>query len=95
MDANNMKITMIAGLLVAVALTTGCASPSSEDKFGDAVRQMVSAQKYVPPEQQPHGLPTLDGQKAQTGYNTYRKDTGNPARMTPDMSGGVGIGLQK
>lgn len=93
MDTNNLKITVTGAVLAASVLLSGCASPSSEDQFGNAVRQMVAAQKHVPPEQQARQLPTLDGRKAETGYNSYRKDTGNPTRITPDMSGGVGLGL--
>lgn len=93
MNTNKLKITVTGAAIAACVLLAGCASPSSEDQFGNAVRQMVAAQKYVPPEQEPHQLPRLDGHKAETGYNSYRKDTGNPTRITPDMSGGVGLGL--
>lgn len=89
----NLK-TGLAALAVAI-LMAGCASPSSEDKFGNSVRQMIAAQKYVSPDQDERELPLLDGQKAEAGYNSYRKDTGNPARMTPDMSGSAGLGLQR
>lgn len=95
MDAykRNWK-TVVAGLAAGL-LMVGCASPSSEDQFGNSVRQMISAQKYVSPDQQTRELPVLDGRKAEAGYNSYRKDTGNPTRLNPDMSGGVGLGLQR
>jgi len=86
--------TVMTGLAVSL-LIAGCASPSSEDQFGNSVRQMISAQKYVAPDQQTRELPVLDGRKAEAGYNSYRKDTGNPTRLSPDMSGGVGLGLQR
>ncbi len=86
--------TVVVGLAVGF-LVAGCASPSSEDQFGNSVRQMIAAQKYVSPDQEARELPVLDGRKAEAGYNSYRKDTGNPARMTPDMSGSAGLGLSR
>lgn len=95
MDAYKRNVkTAVAGLAMAI-LIVGCASPSSEDQFGNSVRQMIAAQKYVSPDQEVRELPLLDGQKAEAGYNSYRKDTGNPARMSPDMSGSAGLGLQR
>ncbi|PHQ16687.1 hypothetical protein CLH61_01540 [Marinobacter profundi] len=89
---------VVAGVVAGMAaglLLTGCASPSSEDQFGNSVRQMIAAQKYVPPQQEATGMPMLDGQKAEAGYNSYRKDTGRPDRMAPAMSTGAGLGLQQ
>ncbi|NMT63094.1 hypothetical protein [Marinobacter orientalis] len=95
MDAYKCNVkTVVAGLAMAM-LAAGCASPSSEDQFGNSVRQMIAAQKYVSPDREVPELPVLDGRKAEAGYESYRKDTGNPSRMTPDMSGSVGLGLQR
>lgn len=95
MDAYNRTFKTIVTGLATGLLLAGCASPSSEDQFGNSVRQMIAAQKYVPPGQEPPELPVLDGRKAEAGYNSYVKDTGKPERLGPDMSGGVGMGLQR
>lgn len=68
-----------SGMVLMVALG-GCATPTSEDDFGNSVRTMIEAQKYTPPEQNTNRLPSLDGQRAETAIEQYRNDT------TPDAT---------
>lgn len=75
---------ILAGLMIA-AFLGGCASPTSDDDFGNSVRRMIEAQKYIPPEQAERRLPALDGQKAAASAEQYRKDTGSPSRIYQDM----------
>ncbi len=79
--------TVLAGLMIAVFLG-GCASPTSEDDFGNSVRRMIEAQKYIPPEQTEQQLPTLSGQKAEAIAKQYQKDMSNPDRINQGMGDG-------
>lgn len=78
---------MVAGLALA-ALLGGCATPSSEDDFGNSVRRMVEAQKYEPAPPPASTAPTLDGQKAEAALGQYRKDVGDPNRIRQGMDSG-------
>lgn len=85
-----MNVTMITGKtvligLVFAALLSGCATPTSEDDFGNSVRQMIEAQKYIPPGQEGHQVPTLDGEKAEASIKQYRGDGGSQERMETKM----------
>lgn len=82
-----MICRLLAGVIVA-AFLGGCASPTSEDDFGNSVRRMIEAQKYIPPGQRESSLPVLDGSKAETTVGQYRKDVGNPERIQLDMKKG-------
>lgn len=89
-----MKVEIACGktILVGMAFAAflgGCASPTSEDDFGNSVRRMIEAQKYTPPDQKVPPLPTLDGQKAEASVEQYRNEAGNPARIYQDMSYGA------
>ena len=90
-DAMNTVMTVGKTVLLGLAFSTllsGCATPTSEDDFGNSVRRMIEAQKYIPPEQQGHDLPTLDGGKAETAINQYRSDTKSPdSKMNMDGYG--------
>lgn len=79
--------TMWLGL-VFTTLCGGCATPSSEEDFGNSVRQMINAQKYTPPQPQEQRLPTLDGQKGEAAIKQYRTDVANPERIYTDTSHG-------
>ena len=85
--------TILAGLTITVFLG-GCASPTSEDDFGNSVRRMIEAQKYTPPEQTEHRLPTLSGQKAEATAEQYRKDMSNPDRINQGMGDGSAYASQ-
>lgn len=76
--------TMLLGL-VSAALLGGCASPTSEDDFGNSVRRMIEAQKYIPPQQEGQQLPTLDGEKAEASMKQYRSGMGSQQRMDMKM----------
>lgn len=79
---------LLVGLVFAAVLV-GCASPTSEDDFGNSVRRMIAAQKYIPPEQRSESrLPSLDGRKAEATVDQYHKDVGKPESMQLDMSDG-------
>ncbi|HEY0721818.1 MAG TPA: hypothetical protein VGE50_11265 [Gammaproteobacteria bacterium] len=80
--------TILMGLTLALLLT-GCATPSSEEDFGNSVRQMIDAQKYTPPEQKEHSLPRLDGQKGEAAFKQYRTDAVKPQSLTPVMGHGA------
>lgn len=88
-----MKRTMTYGKtmwlgLMFTTLFSGCATPSSEEDFGNSVRQMINAQKYTPPQQQEQRLPTLDGQKGEAAIKQYHTDVANPERIYTDVSHG-------
>jgi hypothetical protein len=85
--------TILVGLVIA-AFLGGCASPTSEDDFGNSVRRMIEAQKYIPPEQAERRLPVLDGQKAEASIEQYRKDVGNPDRINQGMGYGPALTSQ-
>ncbi len=80
--------TKILAGLIFTALLGGCATPSSEEDFGNSVRQMVEAQKYTPPGQSEHRLPALDGQRGEAALKQYRTDVGNPELIYRDMNFG-------
>lgn len=91
-EVEPMKLTMITGKTVLVglvfaALIGGCASPTSEDDFGNSVRRMIDAQKYIPPEQEGREVPMLDGEKAEASIKQYRSGMGSQQRMDSKMGG--------
>ena len=91
-EVNTMKSatscgkTIMAGMALALFLG-GCATPTSEDDFGNSVRRMIEAQKHVP-EEQPPQLPSLDGARAEASVTQYRKEVGAPERIETNVGFG-------
>ncbi|MFO7593371.1 MAG: hypothetical protein R6X15_04920 [Pseudomonadota bacterium] len=91
-EVDAMNIAMTAGKTVLVGLVFasllgGCATHTSEDDFGNSVRRMIEAQKYIPPEQQNREIPVLNGSKAETVMKHYRTDDNAPDGIEADMGG--------
>lgn len=95
-EVNAMKeaikscMIILTGMTFA-ALLVGCATPTSEADFGNSVRQMIEAQKYIPPGQRVNRLPLLDGQKAEASIRKYRKDAATPVRIQTGTDYGPAI----
>ncbi len=82
----NKKQLLLCFLSVAMLLG-GCASPSSEWDFGNSVRQMVAAQKYTPPGQEPPAIPGMDGARASAAVERNRTAAPATQRIYEGMGG--------
>ncbi|WP_372981323.1 hypothetical protein [Marinobacter sediminum] len=83
---NRATVLGFAPLILALAVG-GCASPSSENDFGNSVRTMMAAQKYVPENQQTPELPGMDGARAAGAVERNRAAPPAPQRIYEGMGG--------
>jgi hypothetical protein len=74
MNANQL---LGAVLLASSACLAGCAASPSEEAFGDAVRQTMTAQR-ITPEPAPDAEPSTDGQRMEAVMSVYRTMVGDP-----------------
>jgi len=76
-----MNIIHMSGLVIAALAVSGCANTSDED-YGQSVRQMVQAQTFDPAaaSNPPELAPEItDGARLQNAMDVYRKDVAKGA----------------
>jgi hypothetical protein len=72
-----MNIINKSGLAVAALAVAGCANTTSDDDYGQSVKQMVQAQTFDPAaaSNPPEFAPEItDGARLQNALDVYRKD---------------------
>jgi hypothetical protein len=72
-----MNIIHKSGLVIVVLAVSGCASTTSDDDYGQSVKQMVQAQTFDPAaaSNPPELAPEItDGARLQNALDVYRKD---------------------
>lgn len=65
------------GFVIAVLAVSGCANTTSDDDYGQSVRQLVQAQTFDPAaaSNPPELAPEItDGARLQNALDVYRKD---------------------
>lgn len=75
-----MNIIRMSALVIAALAVSGCAT--SDDDYGQSVRQMVQAQTFDPAaaSNPPEFAPEItDGARVQNALDVYRKDVGKGA----------------
>lgn len=81
-------------LVLAAGAVAGCATQdpdTMERDFGNSVRRMVEAQKYVPPSA-PAGPVTMDGVRAEEVLKVYRADVAKPKDVKQPVNISIGAG---
>jgi hypothetical protein len=79
-----MNICLLTGIVMAIALTTGCASGPTrvEEDYGNSVRAMRQAQVMDPVAAatvDTTPVTATDGQRMEAVLQTYRESVGSPA----------------
>lgn len=72
-----MNIIHRSGLFVAALAVAGCANTTSDEDYGQSVRQLVQAQTFDPAaaSNPPELAPEItDGARLQNALDVYRKD---------------------
>jgi hypothetical protein len=72
-----MNIIYKSGLAIAVLTASGCANTTSDDDYGQSVKQIVQAQTLDPAaaSNPPELAPEItDGARLQNALDVYRKD---------------------
>jgi hypothetical protein len=72
-----MNIIHKSGLTIAVLAVAGCANSTSDEDYGQSVKQMVQAQTFDPAaaSNPPELAPEItDGARLQNALDVYRKD---------------------
>ncbi|MEJ2137947.1 MAG: hypothetical protein P8Y61_00610 [Gammaproteobacteria bacterium] len=96
MNTNNTyKMFFLTGVVLAAALTAGCASGPTrvEADYGNSVRAMRQAQTLDPvaaaaPDTTP--VMTTDGQRMENALKSYRENVGRPAAVSDTIDFEVG-----
>jgi hypothetical protein len=72
-----MNIIHKSGLVITVLVVSGCANTTSDEDYGQSVRQLVQAQTFDPAaaSNPPELAPEItDGARLQNALDVYRKD---------------------
>ena len=78
------------GLIALAGVGCSTTDPDTIDRdFGNSVRRMVEAQKYIPPSASTQPM-TMDGPKAQEVLAAYRRDVAKPKRAEQPIQVVVG-----
>jgi len=90
-----MNMYLLTGVVIAIALTTGCASGPTrvEADYGNSVRAMQRAQILDPVAAatvDTTPVTTTDGQRMENVLNTYRNTVGEPASTSKTINFDIG-----
>jgi hypothetical protein len=90
-----MNICLLTGIVMAIALTTGCASGPTrvEEDFGNSVRAMQQAQVMDPVAAatvDTTPVTSTDGQRMEAVMQTYRESVGSPAETGKTIDFDIG-----
>ncbi len=90
-----MNMCLLTGVVIAIALTTGCASGPTrvEADYGNSVRAMQRAQILDPVAAatvDTTPVTTTDGQRMENVLNTYRNTVGEPANTSKTINFEIG-----
>lgn len=90
-----MNMCLLTGVVIAIALTTGCASGPTrvEADYGNSVRAMQRAQILDPVAAatvDTTPVTTTDGQRMENVLNTYRNTVGEPASTSKTINFDIG-----
>jgi len=83
-STQTLNICLLTGIVMAIALTTGCASGPTrvEEDYGNSVRAMRQAQTMDPVAAatvDTTPITSTDGQRMENVLKTYRQSVGSPA----------------
>jgi type IV pilus biogenesis protein CpaD/CtpE len=90
-----MNMCLLTGVVIAIALTTGCASGPTrvEADYGNSVRAMQRAQVLDPVAAatvDTTPVTTTDGQRMENVLNTYRNSVGEPTSTSKTIEFDIG-----
>jgi type IV pilus biogenesis protein CpaD/CtpE len=90
-----MNMCLLTGVVIAIALTTGCASGPTrvEADYGNSVRAMQRAQVLDPVAAatvDTTPVTTTDGQRMENVLNTYRNSVGEPESTSKTIEFDIG-----
>lgn len=90
-----MNICLLTGIVMAIALTTGCASGPTrvEADYGNSVRAMNRAQIMDPvaaATSDTTPVTTTDGQRMEAVLETYRNSVGEPSETAKTIQFEIG-----
>jgi type IV pilus biogenesis protein CpaD/CtpE len=90
-----MNMCLLTGVVIAIALTTGCASGPTrvEADYGNSVRAMQRAQVLDPVAAatvDTTPVTTTDGQRMENVLNTYRNTVGEPTSTSQTIEFDIG-----
>jgi hypothetical protein len=90
-----MNICILTGIVMAIALTTGCASGPTrvEADYGNSVRAMRQAQIMDPVAAatvDTTPVTSTDGQRMEAVMQTYRESVGSPAETSKTIDFEIG-----
>jgi len=90
-----MNICLLTGIVMAIALTTGCASGPTrvEADYGNSVRAMQRAQVLDPVAAatvDTTPVTSTDGQRMEAVMQTYRESVGSPAETAKTIDFEIG-----
>ena len=90
-----MNMCLLTGVVIAIALTTGCASGPTrvEADYGNSVRAMQRAQILDPVAAatvDTTPVTTTDGQRMENVLNTYRNTVGEPTSTSKTIEFDIG-----
>jgi len=85
-----MNICLLTGIVMAIALTTGCASGPTrvEEDYGNSVRAMQRAQVMDPVAAatvDTTPVTSTDGQRMEAVMQTYRESVGSPTETSKNI----------
>ena len=83
-STQTLNICLLTGIVMAIALTTGCASGPTrvEEDYGNSVRAMRQAQTMDPVAAatvDTTPVTSTDGQRMENVLKTYRQSVGRPS----------------
>ena len=90
-----MNICLLTGIVMAIALSTGCASGPTrvEEDYGNSVRAMQQAQVLDPVAAatvDTTPITSTDGQRMEAVLQTYRESVGSPTETSKTIDFEIG-----